>query len=281
MHLTNTPLNCFDKITLDTVGPLPKTPDGFRHVLTMQCLLTKYCVAVPVPNIKAVTIAHAFATNFIAIYGSPGIVLSDKGTSFLNQVFHELAKIFKIQHITSSGYRPQTQGSLERSHIVLTEYLKQAMKDFEDWDKLIPFAMFSYNTSTHESTNFTPYEMVFGRQARAPSSFPTEEGLETYTDYVVELVNRLNEIQNLGAKNLIKAKLREKQYYDRDINSVSFQPGDLILVLREPKRHKFESQYVGPFEVIELTERGDIIFRDNDGVRFIKHPNKVKLFHTE
>lgn len=124
MVITVTPLNFFDKVALDTVGPLPLTPDGNKHILTMQCLLTKYCIAVPVPDIKAVTIAHAFATKFIAIYGSPKIVLSDKGTSFVNKVFNELAKVFKISLMTTSGYRPQTNGSLERNHIVLAEYLK-------------------------------------------------------------------------------------------------------------------------------------------------------------
>lgn len=49
---------------------------------------------------------------------------------------------------------------------------------------MVPFAMFSYNTSVHESTNFSPYGMVFGRPARSPSSFPDEKSLETYSDYV-------------------------------------------------------------------------------------------------
>lgn len=214
MFLTDTPLNVFDKLAIDTVGPLPVTPDGYRHVLTMQCLLTKYCIAVTVLNIKAITISHALATNFIAIYGAPKVILSDKGTSFLNKVFRELARIFKISLLTTSGYRPQTNGSLERSHMVLTEYLKNNIEYYENWDKMVPFAMFSYNTSVHESKNFPPYEMVFGRTERSPSPFPDTKSLETYSDYVVELVTRLNEIQKLGARNLNLSKAREKRYYD-------------------------------------------------------------------
>lgn len=39
MLITDTPARPFDKVALDTVGPLPPTPSGNRHVLTMQCQL--------------------------------------------------------------------------------------------------------------------------------------------------------------------------------------------------------------------------------------------------
>ena len=32
--------------------------------------------------------------------------------------------------------------------------------------------MFAYNTSVHEATKFTPFEVVFGKIARTLSSFP-------------------------------------------------------------------------------------------------------------
>lgn len=138
---------------------------------------------------------------------------------------------------------PSTNGSLERTHIVLSEYLKQAVNHVEDWDKMVSFAMFFYNTSVNESTNFTAYEMIFGRNARAPSSLPEDQSLETYSDYLVELVQRLNEIQYMEVKNLNLAKLREKYYYDTHVNPVTFNPSDQILVIQEPRKSKFKSQY--------------------------------------
>ena len=183
---------------MDTVGPLPITPSGNRHILTIQDNLTKYCVAVAIPNIRAATIADAFARHFIAIYGTPGAILTDKGTSFIGTLMTILSEIFKIKQITTSGYRPQTNGSLERSHIVLTEYLKHYMDNYEDWDLLIPFAMFSYNTSVHEATNFTPYELIFGKPAREPTSFPTGEKLKSYGDYLSELITFMTNIRNIA-----------------------------------------------------------------------------------
>ena len=92
MLITDTPIGAFDKISLDTVGPLPSTPSGNRHILTIQDNLTKYCVAVAIPNIRAATIADAFARHFIAIYGTPRAILTDKGTSFIGT----LMTIYKL-----------------------------------------------------------------------------------------------------------------------------------------------------------------------------------------
>jgi len=81
-------------------------------------------------------------------------------------------------------------GVLERSHIILIEYLKQYVNKFTEWDELLEYATFSYNTSTHESTGYTPYELVFGKIARLPSSeIIYEKGKgKTYNDYLHQLM---------------------------------------------------------------------------------------------
>ena len=40
---------------------------------------------------------------------------------------------------------------------------KAVMGHKEIWDQL-----FAYNTLSHESTNYTPFEVMFGRKARIP-----------------------------------------------------------------------------------------------------------------
>ena len=68
--------------------------------------------------------------------------------------------------------------------------------------------MFAYNTAVHGATNFKPYELVFGRLARTPSSFPQGEELETYGSYLLDLIVRLSEIQKIAARNLVREKDR-------------------------------------------------------------------------
>ena len=276
MLITDTPARPFDKVALDTVGPLPPTPSGNRHVLTMQCQLSKFCMAVPLPDIRAVTVADALSRYFIAIFGAPRAILTDRGTSFINNTIQGIAQTFKIKHVTTSGYRPQTNGSLERSHIVLTEYLKHYLENYEDWDLLLPFAMYSYNTSVHEATKFTPYEVVFGQLARDPFTPMTREELLTYPTYVQNLVERLEEIRNTTRSNLDTSKSRSKNIYDRKSNQVIFAEDDLVYVLKEPRLHKFDPHYIGPYKIKAITDQNNAILVSDEGRQIIKHFDKLK-----
>ena len=86
------------------------------------------------------------------------------------------------------------------------DYIRAYAETYDDWDQLLPFAMFAYNTSVHEATKFTPFEVVFGKIARTPSSFPDHEKSETYGTYRQELILGLSEIKLIAARNLIAAK---------------------------------------------------------------------------
>lgn len=149
MVITDTPTEVLSKVAIDTMGPLSKTPHGDVHILAMQCLLSKFCIGIPVPDIKAITIADALARHFIAAYGTPKVFLSNRGTSFRSQILNELAKIFGFKLATATAYHPKGNGSLERSHGNLCDYLRTEPETKQDWDELIPSAMPEYNTSVH------------------------------------------------------------------------------------------------------------------------------------
>ncbi|XP_053597516.1 uncharacterized protein LOC128668466 [Microplitis demolitor] len=232
MIITDTPAEPFDKISIDTVGPLPQTPSGNMHILTVQDNLTKYCVAVPIPNIKAETIADALARRVIIQFGSPRVILSDQGRSFV------------------------------------------------DWDKLVPFAMFSYNIAVHESTNFTHFGLIYGKRARIPSSFPPPDKIETYGTYLYDLVNRMDDMRHFAASNLIKSKHRSKRYYDAHLNPSTLNVGDQVYAIKEPRKGKFDSHYKGPYVIAELLDNNTAIIEDEKGKRSLKHIDKLKICNT-
>ncbi|KAL6416902.1 hypothetical protein ACFW04_013098 [Cataglyphis niger] len=88
MVITDTPGSAFDKVSLDIVGPLPITNTGNQYILTMQDLLTKYSVAVPLREATSLAITDALTKNFICIYGTPKAILTDHVTSCQNFNFH-------------------------------------------------------------------------------------------------------------------------------------------------------------------------------------------------
>lgn len=281
MIITDTPIEAFDKVSIDTVGKLRITPDGNQHILTLQCNLTKYLIAIPIPNLRASTIADALVRHLVCQFGAPRAILSDQGTSFLSEVVESMMRLFRIHHLTTSAYHPQTNGSLERSHAPLMDFIRSYSEAYSDWDRLVPFAVFTYNTSVHGSTNFTPFELVYGRVARFPMKIPPGERLRTYNLYLQDLITRLSEMKVIAGERQIDCKVASKERYDRNLKTLNANPGDYAWVLNEPRSSKFDSYYKNPLKIVEVLTKNNVILELPNGKRVRKHTDKLKLAHVD
>ena len=151
--------------------------------------------------------------KFLCIFGSPK-VLSDQGRDFSSNLLKRLAKHFRIKQFRTIVFYPQSNGSLECSHYVLGANLKQLVANNSKWDDWPEITMFWYNTSIHEGTKCTPYDLVFCKLAREPSSEPLsqQEKLQTYDNYSINFVTQLHEMQTQARDNLISAKQKNRKY---------------------------------------------------------------------
>ncbi|GFY31564.1 retrovirus-related Pol polyprotein from transposon 412 [Trichonephila clavipes] len=80
-----------------------------------------------------------------------------------------------------------------------------------DWEKILPQALFALRTVIHDSTVFTPAELVHGGNLRTPVMLLyeklTEEPVESsVVDYVFELINRMKRCQELAILHMEDAK---------------------------------------------------------------------------
>ncbi|KAG5870103.1 hypothetical protein JTB14_004853 [Gonioctena quinquepunctata] len=122
MEITTTSEKPFQSLAIDVVGPLSMTFNGNKFIITMQDELTKFSFTKATPNHEAETVANSLL-EFITIYGIP------KASCLIKEGFYirsneRVEQLFKIKHILSSPYHPQTNGASERSHSTLKEYLK-------------------------------------------------------------------------------------------------------------------------------------------------------------
>jgi len=259
------------------MGPLP-TRRGNSYILTVQDLLTKYSVAVPLHETTSLAIADAFTKNFICLYGAPKAILIDQGTNFLSSLIQNLTKKFNIKQYKATAYYSQSNGSLEKSYHVLIEYFKTQITKETEWDEHIPFAMFSYNTSVHES--ISPFQLVFGQFPRTSASNPLlEENTDvTYTQYFTDLFNNLQDTQDDARENLIASKTRSKRYYDRRINPQNFQVGSHVFLFKKPQKRKLSDQYTGPHTVLEILPNNNVKIQFFNRTRIV-HIDKLKISH--
>ena len=68
---------------------------------------------------------------------------------------------------TESAYHPQTNGLDEWMNQTVTKAIAKYLNpEQEDWDEHIDAILFSYRTSVHASTKFTPLYLMYGREAQ-------------------------------------------------------------------------------------------------------------------
>lgn len=289
MTITTTSKKPFEKIFMDIVGPIIPSLLNNRYILTIQDDLTKFSLAIALPNQETNTIARAFVENFVCNYGTPDIILTDQGSNFVSELMKRVCKILKIDKIQTSAYHPQSNGALERSHRTLAEYLRNFTNgDTSEWDMWLPYAMFSYNSTPHTSTNYMPFELLFGYKPNIPTSLQTnKEVMYNFDDYVNELKHRLQASYTVAKKNILKQKEKSKNLYDRNSNEVSFNVGELVLLKKE-SRSKLDSIWSGPHEIIEILSptNSKILVKQqlsNNKIKTIQkviHNNRLKLFNN-
>lgn len=239
MVITSTARTAFQKIAMDILGPLPITENGNRFVLAVQCDLTKFSQAYALPDHEAETVARTLVNRFFSIFSMPDDILSDNGTEFCAKLMEAMARLFQIRKIRTTAYHPQSNGSVERGNATLADYLRHFVeKDETTWDEWVATAMLSYNTSVHSATNFTPFELVFGKVAQLPSSITKPpEFRYCYDDYITELTQRLRLNYELAREKLIQAKEKSKEYYDaKGLNPIEFKIGDRVLLEDEQNK---------------------------------------------
>ena len=137
------------------------------------------------------TIAEHVAEELINLFARVGIpqeILTDQGANFTSSLLVELYRLLKVKPIRTSPYHPQTDGHVERFNGPLKSMLRKAAT--EDWDKLIPYQLFTYREVPQASTGFSPLQLVYGRQVRGPLDVLKEEW-KLESEYPTPTENRL------------------------------------------------------------------------------------------
>jgi len=274
---TPTPEKAFDRIQVDTIGPLPKTAFENEYAVTIMCELTKFLITVAIPNKSAKNVAKAIVENCILIFGPVKEIISDMGSEYKNQVLLEICHLLKIEHRTSTAYHHQTMGMIERNHRTLNEYLRSYVaSDKSDWDQWLKFYTYCYNTTPSSVHGYAPFELVFGKSPTVFEFLKNNKVDPVYNieAYDKELKFRLQEAQKRAFEFIEKAKHLSKKYYDRDSNAQNIKINDKIF-LKDEASHKLDSVYKGPYKVLDVDNLGNCKIKIGTKEKIV-HKNRIK-----
>lgn len=277
MVITSSSTKPFERLALDIVGTLPEAGlHKFKYILTLQDDLTKFSCAYSMITSTTDEVARNLI-HFISLFGFPKMILTDQGTCFTSELFRQLTEILKIKNLFSTPYHPQTNGALERSHATLKEYLKSFVNDNQDdWHCYLTTAILSYNTTPHCTTQFTPFELLYGYKPSIPSSLYDTSDNTTYQEYIRALQYRMKYSRERALENINKSKEKSKQYYDVSAREKSYKVGDLVYLKQHHRLRKALSPiWKGPYKVMKTHGKNNVtICINRKHVKY--HINEIK-----
>ena len=223
-------------ISID-VAHLPTTKDGFRYVLLVGDIFSKYIEAVPMQNQEADTIVDTLWRGWITKLGCPVYLHSDQGSNVDGETIRIVCDKFNIQKRRTSGYHSEGNGFAERNIRSIREMLRTALLEFElpqnQWTTILPGVIFALNTSVSSATRCSPYEVIFGRLPILPIDlvFGTPESFAstpTPQEYVKDVRLQLRDILTQVNENLEISRKKMMDQYNRRIHFHDYKPNDMV-----------------------------------------------------
>ena len=275
-------LRPFEMVSFDIVGRLPGTNNGNEYLLTVIDHFTRYPLAIPIPNRSIATVVSALHTHLISVFGPPRVLLSDCERSFVSKVTEGCLALLGTRKINTTGYQSQANGSVERFHRYLNAALTIASNAHKnDWDQHVDSVLFAYRTSICLATGFTPFRLLFGREATAPSDLlynvnPRQLAEEASRN--ISVSESMQSAMKHTRRQQLKVHLANKARRDKTRRRVTFQPGDLVLFFD----HTYDTEGVSKFQWLysgpHLIERK---CAQSDNLYWVRRTDKDKKSRLE
>ena len=246
-------------VAVDILGPLPESDHGNSYVLVAADYFTRWTEAYAIPNQEAKTVAEKLTNELFFRFSPPEQLHSDQGRQFESELIAEVCKLLQIQKTRTTAYHPQYDGLVERFNRTLLDMLATCTKDHPfDWENHIRKVCMAYNTSVQSTTGYTPFYLMFGRQAKLPVDlmYGTDRPLEMSPDgYAAELRKTLTEAYDRVRESMGTQLGRQKEFYDQKVHGQPFKDNDRVW-LHSPavprrKSRKLHHPWSGPWQVVK------------------------------
>eukprot|EP00253_Pinus_taeda_P004552 PITA_04552 len=239
----------------------PSSSGQHKWILAATDYFTKWIEVIPCRQVNESTIIRFLEDNILSRFGCPEKIITDNAAAFKSRKMINFCHKFHITLGHSSAYYPQGNDLAESSNKSLINIIKKVLEENKkSWHKKLTNALWADRLSTKKSIGMSPYELVYGIEARFPSSLgiPTIKLLQDIQAKPNDIQRRINQTIHLqqtreqvyDRAQILQEKL--KIMFDKGAKAKDFRVGSKVLrwdSQREDKgKHdKFDFLWKGPF----------------------------------
>jgi len=245
----------FVHMGLDIIGPLVKTRNNNQYIIVTVDYFTKWIEAEATETITSKDVIN-FLIKVFARHGVPQIITTDNGPQFTSDMTKIFLDLYDVYVKFVSTYHPESNGLTENRNKEIGKLLRLLGKKNQDWDEVLPSALWALRTAKHSTTKHSSFELVYGREDQQPfdiAARPTK-GINKSSDEILleKFINHYRwtceAAENIKSANKYWATRREAKTSMNQAKQI--KEGDLVLV-RNFTRTKLEPYFVGPLKVIK------------------------------
>ena len=271
-----------DAMQIDVVPAKPPS-GGYENIVTAMDVFSRFLFAYSTSNQDAKTSSKVLINIMAKHAYLPTTLISDKGTAFMSHVNKDEAGVLGITLRHATTKCAQTIGLLERSHASIKQALEIGTGERRSlWHKYVNIAVLIYSTSCHTSFGCEPSRIFHGRTPHnildlklgnrpQQQPIPSSQIAQDFLDQT-EMIH-----QDVG-KNIMKAHVKYKAYYDKKANASKLKEAEYVYVLQPKADHQgskipiTELRLIGPYLVGKVLPNNNYLLRKNG-------TNKTQVLH--
>jgi transposase InsO family protein len=241
--------NPWETLCVDLIGPYTVSRKGGKSLTLWCCTMidpaTGWVEILEIDRKSADEIINVVDQAWLSRYPWPTKVISDRGGEFMKE-FSESLEEYGIKKKTITTRNPQANAILERAHQTIGNIIRTF--DFEDldeedpWSGIISAAAFALRATISTTTEKSPMQMVYGRDAIL--------NIKHTTDWT-RIKKRK---QELIKSNNVRENIKRIKH--------TYSVGDKILIRTETNKAKYDDLYLGPYVVIQVNDNGTLKYRN-------------------
>ena len=242
------PTKRFSHIHVDLVGPLNPPCEGKNMLLTVIDRWTGWPEAFAMTMHGDAANAKACATmllrQWIARWGVPDIITSDRGSQFTSDLWREICQLMGIARDQTTSYHPQHNGKVERMHRSMKNALRARLLGKANWLSQLPWVMLGLRAASNLDTGVSPAILVTGQQPTLPGQLVVQRAnIDDASVYGKELASAMS-----------SQRFTENPWHGQE-KTRNKAPHDLwtarhVLVRADKVQPSLEPKYTGPFRVL-------------------------------
>ena len=113
LHPLKTPEGPWKKISIDIIGPLPKSNEKNTIVVIVDQSTKMIWLKATTINVSLEEIAKIYQDEIWKLHRIPRAILSDRGSQFVSRFMEDLTKVLRTKQMLLTAYHPQMDGQTE------------------------------------------------------------------------------------------------------------------------------------------------------------------------